>query len=78
MLIAERTAVLTRRQDPGILDTLAAAYAAVGQFTNAACVQQEAIALQNEQQKKDYGSRLKLYESGIPYRDPCLRLANFI
>jgi tetratricopeptide (TPR) repeat protein len=53
-----------------ILDTLAAAYAEAGQYTNAVKVQKEAIALlQNEEQKKDYASRLRLYESGSPYHD---------
>jgi serine/threonine-protein kinase len=53
-----------------IMDTLAAAYAEAGQFTNAVRVQQEAIALlQNEPEKKDYASRLKLYENNSPYRD---------
>jgi tetratricopeptide (TPR) repeat protein len=71
--LAEKAVAGTNRKNPMILDTLAAAYAEAGQFTNAIRVQQEAIALlQNEQQKKDYASRLKLYESGIPYRNPAL------
>jgi hypothetical protein len=49
---------------------LGAAYASVRQFTNAVSVQQEAIVLlQDEKQKKDYTSRLELYQAGIPYRD---------
>ena len=57
------------RTDTG-LGTLAAAYAEAGQFTNAVRVQQEAIALlQNELKRKDYASRLKLYENNSPYRD---------
>ena len=71
---AEKAVAGTNRTNPMIMDTLAAAYAEAGQFTNAVRVQQEAIALlQNEQQKKDYASRLKLYESGFPYRDHCVR-----
>jgi eukaryotic-like serine/threonine-protein kinase len=71
--LAEKAVAGTNRTNPMIMDTLAAAYAEAGQFTNAVCVQQEAIALlQNEQQKKDYASRLTLYESGIPYRNPAL------
>ncbi len=68
--LARQAVAATRRKDAMILDTLAAAYAEVGQFTNAVSVQQEAIGLlQNEDQKLDYGSRLKLYQSNHPYRD---------
>ena len=70
---AEKAVAGANRTNPNIMDTLAAAYAEAGQFTNAIRVQQEAIALlQNEQQKKVYASRLKLYESGIPYRNALL------
>ena len=68
--LARKAVEATQRKNPGILDTLAAAYAAAGQFTNAVNIQQEAISLlQNEQEKKDYASRLKLYENNFPYRD---------
>lgn len=51
-------------------DTLAAAYAEAGQFTNAVKIQKEAIALlRNKEEKEDYASRLRLYESGSPFRD---------
>jgi tetratricopeptide (TPR) repeat protein len=71
--LAEKAVARTNRTNPNIMDTLAAAYAEAGQFTNAIRVQQGAIALlQNEQQKKDSASRLKLYESGIPYHNPAL------
>jgi WD40 repeat protein len=69
--LAEKAVAATQRKDPMILDTLAAAYAETGQFTNAVAVQREAIALlATDTEKADYGSRLKLYESNIPYRDP--------
>jgi eukaryotic-like serine/threonine-protein kinase len=68
--LAERAVALTERKQAHILDTLAAAYAEAGQYTNAVKVQKEAIALlQNGEQKKDYASRLRLYESGSPYHD---------
>ena len=52
------------------LDTLAAAYAEAGQYDKAVSVQKEATALlQDEAQKQDYASRLKLYESNTPFRD---------
>ena len=68
---AEKAVAATKRKNPLILDTLAAAYAEIGQFTNATRVQQEAIVLlQDETRKKGYASRLKLYELNTPYRDP--------
>jgi tetratricopeptide (TPR) repeat protein len=57
----------THRKDPEILETLAAAYAATGDFTNAASVQREAMALvKDEQTKEDLAARLKLYEANTP------------
>src|SRR5207247_513917 len=53
--LAQKAVAATNRKNPVILDTLAVAYAADGRFTNAVGVQQEAIALlQDETQKKDY------------------------
>jgi serine/threonine protein kinase/TPR repeat protein len=55
---------------PAILDTLAAAYAEAAQFDNATKTQKEAIALlTDEEQKKDFMTRLKLYESNTPYHE---------
>ncbi len=68
--VAEKAVTATGRGNPSYLDTLAAAFAASGQFTNAIRFQQEAIALlQGQAEKEDYSSRLKLYQSGSPYRD---------
>jgi hypothetical protein len=68
--LAQRAVTATNRKYPGILDTLAAAYAAAGQFTNAVNVQQEAIRLlKDEEERRTYTSRLRLYESNTPYRD---------
>jgi serine/threonine protein kinase len=70
LTFAKKAVASTQRKDPMIVDTLAAAYAEVGQFTNAVRVQLEAIALlQDEKQKAGYIERLKLYESGLAYRD---------
>jgi eukaryotic-like serine/threonine-protein kinase len=67
---AEKTVAATNRKNPSYLDTLAAAYAETGQFTDAVLAQKEAIALLNDEQlKRDYGFRLKLYESNFPYHD---------
>jgi eukaryotic-like serine/threonine-protein kinase len=71
VLLAEKAVSGPNQTNPIVMDTLAAAYAEAGQFTNAVRVQQEAIALlQNEQQKKDFASRLRLYDAGMPYRNP--------
>ncbi|HVM47584.1 MAG TPA: tetratricopeptide repeat protein, partial [Candidatus Acidoferrum sp.] len=69
-LLAEAVVAATGRTNAQCLDTLAAAYAAAGQYTNAVKVQQEAIALLKDQdQKEDYASRRRLYESGSSYCD---------
>jgi eukaryotic-like serine/threonine-protein kinase len=68
--LAQKAVEMTDRKDANILDTLAAADAGVGQFTNAAKVEREAIAvLQDDNKTNDFTSRLKLYESNSPYRD---------
>jgi len=68
--LAENAVAATNRKGPGFLDTLAAAYAEAGQFTNAVRIEQEAMSLlTNVDEKLDYASRLKLYEAGLPYRD---------
>jgi tetratricopeptide (TPR) repeat protein len=70
MELAEKAVAATGRTNTMMLDTLAAAFAESGQFDKAVSVQEEAIALlQSENEKRDYGSRLKLYESKTPYRD---------
>ena len=67
---AEKAVAGTNRKNPLIVDTLAAAYAEVGQFKKAVEIQQEANAmLQDEKQRSGFNERLKLYESGLPYRD---------
>jgi len=70
-ILAEKAAALTERKDPGILDTLAAAYAEAGRFARAVTVQQEAIAtVPGAEQKKEFAVRLKLYEANRPCRSP--------
>jgi TPR repeat protein len=67
---AEKAVAATNRKDPEMLDTLAAACAEAGQFAKAAGAEKEAIALvSDEKTKKEYLSRLKLYESNTPYRE---------
>jgi serine/threonine protein kinase/tetratricopeptide (TPR) repeat protein len=68
---AEKAVAATNHKNPAYLDTLAAAYAEAGQFTNAVATQREAITLLNsEEDKNAYGVRLRLYESLSPCRDP--------
>jgi len=68
--LAEEAVAATHRTNANYLDTLAAAYAETQQFDKAVAVQQEAIGLaKSEQEKKDYGSRLELYQANKPYRE---------
>jgi len=70
---AERACELTDYKDPGVLDTLAAAYAAVGKFDQAIETAEKAIELALTAGKKDMAQeiqdRLQLYKSGRPYRE---------
>lgn len=50
------------------LDTLAAAYAEMGNFSEAKKWEQKAIDLAAEAQKPDFRARLKLYSQSKPYR----------
>jgi tetratricopeptide (TPR) repeat protein len=68
--LAEAAVAATSRKNADYLDTLAAAYAETQRFDKAAAAEREAIALyQTEQQKKDAGSRLSLYQAHRPYRE---------
>jgi tetratricopeptide (TPR) repeat protein len=68
--LATKSVAASNRTNPMTLDTLAAAYAEVGQFTNALAVQQEAMALlKNEVEEKDFARRLRFYTLHLPFRD---------
>jgi tetratricopeptide (TPR) repeat protein len=56
-------------KDFAILDTIAAAYAEAGKFDKAVEWQEKAIKLAPDDQKEDFGTRLKLYQEGKPYRE---------
>ena len=74
--IAENAVAKSGRKVPIFLDTLAAAYAELGEFASAVKVQREAIALvQGDKTKRDFESRLKLYESNLSYHEPDQTLA---
>jgi tetratricopeptide (TPR) repeat protein len=70
----ERAAALTRYQDASVLDALAAAYAAAGQFDRAVTTAQRALqwATADQAQKlaEQTRQRLELYQQGKPYREP--------
>jgi len=66
--LADRAAELTGYENPAILDTLAAAYAAAGQFDKAAAVAEEAIRLATDAAlAEEIRARLSLYKSRKPY-----------
>ncbi len=71
--LAQRAAELTGHRDPVVLDTLAAAYAAAGQFDRAVAVAQQALDLAAEVHADDLAdpirARLELYRQGQPYRE---------
>jgi hypothetical protein len=68
--LAAAAVAATSRQNAGYLDTLAAAYAETQQFDKAAAVEREAIGLlKTEQEKKDCGWRLSLYQANKAYHE---------
>ena len=71
--LAERACALTQRRDPGVLDTLAAAYASAGRFDEAVSTAQEAVALAASRKSDGLAAviaqRLELYRQGRPYRE---------
>ena len=71
--LAMKAVALTEKNDPSTLDTLAAAYAETGRFTDAAQTAAMAIQSANSADEtnlaKEIESRLKLYQSGQPYRE---------
>ena len=70
---AHRAADLTKHEDPGILDTLAVAFAAAGEFDRAVETAKAALVLTTGAKKKEVSaqiaSRLKLYEQQLPYTE---------
>jgi len=71
--LAESACRLNRAPDPHLLDTLAAAYAAAGRFTNAVSTLQKAIALADTAKDTNslpgFRSRLELYRAQQPYHE---------
>jgi hypothetical protein len=66
---AERAAALTDRRDVQVLDALAAAYAAAGEFDRAVAAAERAIAIASDQAlRREIGERLTLYRRRSAYR----------
>jgi tetratricopeptide (TPR) repeat protein len=66
---ALKACILSRWEHPEDLQTLAAAFAEAGDFTEATRWQFEAWELASEEQKDKCHQRLGLYASGNPYRE---------
>ena len=66
---AEKAQGLLGVNEPGLLDTLAAASAEAGDFANAVKWQKQALQLIDEKDRADYQSRLELYKAHKPYRE---------
>jgi tetratricopeptide (TPR) repeat protein len=67
---ATKACELTGWQQPGLLDTLAAAHAESGDFASAVKCQSKAIELETDaNEKAEFGDRLKLYKEKKPYRE---------
>lgn len=71
--LAERAVRLSKGQSPTILDTLAAAYAEVGRFADAAKTARQAVNLAKRQGQMSLANsmkaRIRLYEAKAPYRE---------
>jgi tetratricopeptide (TPR) repeat protein len=77
--LAERAAERTARRQPVMLDTLAAAYAAAGDFDRAAAVAQEAMSLAVSSGpaglSAEIAARLEIYRQKRPFRETDRRSA---
>jgi Tfp pilus assembly protein PilF len=71
--LAKRACELTKYENPIMLDTLAAAYAAAGQFSQAVKTAERAgewaVSSGEEQLARDIQSRLELYKTGQQYHN---------
>jgi tetratricopeptide (TPR) repeat protein len=71
--MAERAAVVCKRQDPNVLDALAAAYAEVERFEDAIKTAEEAIkvayAEKDDHLATEIEARRRLYKKYRPYRE---------
>ncbi|MCK4753310.1 MAG: tetratricopeptide repeat protein [Planctomycetes bacterium] len=72
--ISQRACELTGYKEPTLLDTLAVAYAAIGDFPNAITTAEKAAnfaeAADKKQLAQEIKSRIKLYKNNQPYIEP--------
>jgi tetratricopeptide (TPR) repeat protein len=70
---AQKACELSNYEHPGVLDTLAAAYAATGNFPEAIKTAEKAVKLAEDANEKnlaeEIGKRLELYKAGQPYHE---------
>jgi tetratricopeptide (TPR) repeat protein len=75
--LAERAVRLTNREDAASLDSLAAAYAELGRYDDAATTVREALVLARKKGDPaiapELESRLGLYQAHQPFREPAAR-----
>jgi hypothetical protein len=75
--LAEQTCQASGYQHRRLMDTLAAAYAAAGQYNKAAAVAHKALSPAESAKLPDLAEavrgRLRLYEKAEPFRDSRLR-----
>ena len=65
--LAQRACGHTDYKEPYFLDTLAAAYAATGDFSKAVVIAERALELCKPSFKEEFENRLALYKAGKPY-----------
>ena len=68
---AHKACMLTDFEDALLLDTLAAAYAAAGQFSDAVTIAEQAVQLAaDDESRQEFQERLNLFKAGKPYIQP--------
>jgi Flp pilus assembly protein TadD len=67
--LAERAVKLSGAREPAVLDTLAAAYAEVRRFPEAAQTARRALALAPQPLTEGLKARIALYEARTPFRE---------
>jgi protein O-mannosyl-transferase len=72
--LAQKACELTKSRQPGMMDTLAAAYAEAGRYTEAVATAETAVKLASAAGQKASADRsvdlLKQFQSGQPFREP--------
>jgi tetratricopeptide (TPR) repeat protein len=66
---AQRACLLTHWQEPTFIDTLAAAYAENGDFTNAVKWESQVLPVMPPEDRTEAQNALHLYQQGRPYRE---------